>query len=164
MIRTKWGSTFWDALRVERCPPFLPKWWDVSGQLWKKVQLHCDCRLPEDGEEPMAYCEGCRWWFHKSCQQIPDVIFNCDYKQGWFCNHCNWLIFHENFKKNDHFFTVSYRGDHMFLPPTVPPYRNSGDRLSQGGTNYGDCWWSGGTIQMVRAAASLSLWMCSKTW
>ena len=24
----------------------------------KKVQLHCDCRLPEDGKEPMAYCEG----------------------------------------------------------------------------------------------------------
>ena len=54
----------------------------------KKTQLYCDCRLPEDGEEPMAYCECCRRWFHRSCQKIPDVIFYPGHKQGWFCSHC----------------------------------------------------------------------------
>ena len=54
----------------------------------KKIRLHCDCRLPEDGEEPMAYCNGCKRWFHKSCQEISDTIFNQDYKQAWFCSHC----------------------------------------------------------------------------
>ena len=75
MIRTKWGITFWDALRVERCPPFLPKWWDVSGQLWKKynstVTAVCQRMVKNLWH---SYCEGCRQWFHKSCQQIPDVI------------------------------------------------------------------------------------------
>ena len=53
-----------------------------------KKRLHCDCRLPDDGEEQMAFCEGCRQWFHQSCQQISDAVFNPGHKQGWFCSHC----------------------------------------------------------------------------
>ena len=54
----------------------------------QKVQLHCDCSLPEDGEEPMAFCHTCRKWYHKSCQSIPDVVFDRSYKLNWFCSHC----------------------------------------------------------------------------
>ena len=41
----------------------------------KKVNIYCDCRLPEDEEEPMVYCEGCKNWYHRSCQSIPDIVF-----------------------------------------------------------------------------------------
>ena len=54
----------------------------------KKVNIYCDCRLPEDGEEPMVYCEGCKNWYHRSCQSIPDIVFDTEFKQDWFCNHC----------------------------------------------------------------------------
>ena len=40
-----------------------------------KVQLHCICRLPEGGEEEMAYCPSCHMWYHKSCKSIPDIVF-----------------------------------------------------------------------------------------
>ena len=50
----------------------------------QRVQLHCDCCLPEDGEEPMAFCQKCRKWFHKSCQSIPDVVFDRTFKLNWF--------------------------------------------------------------------------------
>ena len=54
----------------------------------QKVQLYCTCRLPEDGEEPMAFCEMCRQWFHQSCMSIPDVVFSSGYKMKWICSHC----------------------------------------------------------------------------
>ena len=54
----------------------------------QRVQLHCDCRLPEDGEEPMAFCDKCRMWFHKNCQAIPDIVFDPTYTLNWFCSHC----------------------------------------------------------------------------
>ena len=52
-----------------------------------RVRLHCDCRLPEDGEEEMAYCPCCRTWFHKSCQNIADIVFSNE-KTTWKCSHC----------------------------------------------------------------------------
>ena len=50
-----------------------------SGETQKatKAQLHWDRRQPEDGGEPMAYCEGCRQWFQWSCQQIPSEVQRC---------------------------------------------------------------------------------------
>ena len=54
----------------------------------KRVKLYCDCCLPEGGEEPMAFCHKCRRWFHKSCQCIPDAVFEPSHKLNWFCNHC----------------------------------------------------------------------------
>lgn len=53
-----------------------------------RVRLHCDCRLPEDGEEEMAYCPCCRTWFHKSCQNIADIVFSNE-KTTWKCSHCS---------------------------------------------------------------------------
>ena len=54
----------------------------------QRVLLHCDSSIPEDGEEPMAFCHTCRKWYHKSCQSIPDVVFDRTYILNWFCSHC----------------------------------------------------------------------------
>ena len=58
----------------------------------KQVQLHCDCCLPENGEEPMAQCSKCKKWYHKNCQAISDLIFVVNTKRAgfviivWLCN------------------------------------------------------------------------------
>ena len=44
----------------------------------EKVKLYCDCKLPDDGEENMAYCVKCKNWFHESCQSIVSVVFESD--------------------------------------------------------------------------------------
>ena len=54
----------------------------------EKVKLFCDCKLPDDGKENMAYCVKCRNWFHESCQTIKSVVFESSYTQDWVCNHC----------------------------------------------------------------------------
>ena len=56
----------------------------------KSAKHYCDGCLPEGGEEaePMAFCHKCRSWFHKSCQCIPDAVFEPSHKLTWFCNHC----------------------------------------------------------------------------
>ena len=58
----------------------------------KKVEIHYDCTrgLPESvSEEMMAYCPKCSRWYNQSCQSIPDRIFEPDYRDNWFCSHCN---------------------------------------------------------------------------
>ena len=52
----------------------------------QRVQLHCDCSLPEDGEEPKAFCHTRRKWFHK--KQSPMLCLTETYKLNWFCSHC----------------------------------------------------------------------------
>ena len=43
----------------------------------EKVEIHCDCRLPESvSKEMMAYSPKCSRWYHQSCQSIPDRIFD----------------------------------------------------------------------------------------
>ncbi len=41
----------------------------------KKVRFFCDCRLPDDGQEPMAFCCKCKQWFHQNCRNISGNIF-----------------------------------------------------------------------------------------
>ena len=36
------------------------------------VKLHCDCSLPEDGEEPMAFCHTCAG-LHTDSSKYPQV-------------------------------------------------------------------------------------------
>ena len=40
----------------------------------QRVQLYCDCCLPEDGEEPMAFCQKCG--STRAASPIPDVVFD----------------------------------------------------------------------------------------
>ena len=36
----------------------------------KKVEIHCDCRLPESVSEMMAYCPKRSRWYHQSCWPV----------------------------------------------------------------------------------------------
>ena len=51
------------------------------------VALYCVCRQPE--HTPMACCDHCNVWFHASCVDIPEDIFEDDSDQiTWICDSC----------------------------------------------------------------------------
>ena len=44
--------------------------------------------MPDDGEERMAQCTGgCKEWYHESCENIPQTVFNDD-SNDWKCKVC----------------------------------------------------------------------------
>ena len=82
-------SHFLKCIEERRMTPFPAKQIKVPKPIQKmKVQLHCICRLPEDGEEEMAYCPSCHMWYHKSCERIPDIVFQ-DSSTNWACSKCS---------------------------------------------------------------------------
>ena len=50
-----------------------------------KVKLFCSCRMPWDPtdkaipEKQMAQCDCCKKWYHRSCENIPELVYstNC---------------------------------------------------------------------------------------
>ena len=48
------------------------------------LYVYCHCRMPDDGEERMAQCTGCKEWYHESCENIPQAIFKDD-SNDWKC-------------------------------------------------------------------------------
>lgn len=55
----------------------------------KRVNLHCECRLPDNGQEKMAQCSTCKKWFHKSCLKIPEKVFENKKTARWHCLRCD---------------------------------------------------------------------------
>ena len=51
------------------------------------VPVYCTCRLTEDKNDGMAKCKNCLEWFHKSCETIPEVVFQ-DSCLTWKCSQC----------------------------------------------------------------------------
>ena len=58
------------------------------------VDLHCSCRMPDFTEigNKMAECDGCKKWYHKHCQDIPNDVF-CGEDIPWMCKACHSLKF-----------------------------------------------------------------------
>ena len=52
------------------------------------VNIHCDCRMPEDGKKAMVLCGKCSQWYHQSCHPVAEHVFARQFKQKWYCNHC----------------------------------------------------------------------------
>ena len=78
-----------ECIKNGNLTPFPSECVRLSRPVTKKVEIHCDCRLPESAsEESMAYCPKCSRWYHQTCQSIPDRIFEPDCKDDWFCSHC----------------------------------------------------------------------------
>ncbi len=50
------------------------------------VTLHCICRMPEQRGQKMAWCGGCKQWYHQKCVNIPNKVFTR--KNSWTCNKC----------------------------------------------------------------------------
>ena len=55
----------------------------------KEVSLYCSCRMPEEeiDNDPMAQCDSCSEWYHRSCQAIPNKVFEDD-DAHWTCQAC----------------------------------------------------------------------------
>lgn len=56
----------------------------------KEVELFCTCRMPEEKDntiDPMAECDDCREWYHRSCMNIPDKVFGKK-EVPWRCKKC----------------------------------------------------------------------------
>ena len=45
-----------------------------------KVSVYCSCRLPwnkkDDVRGPLVSCHICNKWFHRDCENIPDIVFD----------------------------------------------------------------------------------------
>ena len=50
----------------------------------EKFQLHCYCRLRDDGTK-MVCCDGCNQWYHLRCIKIDVNSIDAD---KWFCKNC----------------------------------------------------------------------------
>ena len=79
---------FLDCLKKKEIVPF-PR--DVICPTIKSkcehVSVHCSCRLPDNGEEKMAQCGKCSIWYHQSCEEISDTVFELSTK-SWLCSKC----------------------------------------------------------------------------
>ena len=58
----------------------------------QKVPVYCSCRLPwnkkDDVRGPLVSCHICNEWFHRDCEDIPDIVFDqADYV--WLCHNCS---------------------------------------------------------------------------
>ncbi|XP_064382851.1 uncharacterized protein LOC135331569 isoform X2 [Halichondria panicea] len=53
------------------------------------VSLYCTCRMPEESieDDPMAECDVCKGWYHRSCLSIPNEVFQVDGVE-WKCEAC----------------------------------------------------------------------------
>ena len=65
------------------------KYSKVTKKTQKTVELFCTCRHPyhPGKSESMVECESCKEWFHRSCEDIPDIMF----KQNtvWICKNAS---------------------------------------------------------------------------
>ena len=83
-------SHFLDCLEKNMLVPF-PK--DILKSMKKpkpkceRFSVHCSCRLPDNGQEKMAKCGQCNIWYHQSCENIPNKVFQVA-KAPWKCSQC----------------------------------------------------------------------------
>lgn len=56
---------------------------------FQDIELFCTCRQPEADPDtnPMAECQRCGGWYHKSCMDIPDRVFQKE-DEPWKCKLC----------------------------------------------------------------------------
>lgn len=52
------------------------------------IEVYCHCRQVE--KLPMASCDECDEWFHHTCEQIPQEVFNSDIP--WSCSLCKYFL------------------------------------------------------------------------
>ena len=48
----------------------------------RRIQLYCDCLMPEDVDDMVA-CDACERWFHLKCVGLSAVT-----KEEWLCKNC----------------------------------------------------------------------------
>ena len=59
-----------------------------------KIQIFCCCRFPwawyrfKNKYLDTAYCDSCKEWYHRICENIPDFIFNEESDIHWDCFSC----------------------------------------------------------------------------
>ncbi|XP_031553855.1 uncharacterized protein LOC116290875 [Actinia tenebrosa] len=81
------------GLRVRRCK-----------ERKLQIQLFCTCRMPWDEmderrkDTQIISCDTCGKWFHCSCEQIPDIVFQ--EQSFWQCSVCSSCL-KTRIKKNN---------------------------------------------------------------
>ena len=81
---------FVECLKSEKLVPFPSKSVRRRKALPTTItfNIYCSCRLPElVGGEPMAACEKCHEWYHRSCEDIPEEVF-IKTDAEWICSKC----------------------------------------------------------------------------
>ena len=76
-----------ECLELKKLTPFPSRACHPSKVLIIDLPVYCICWLTEDENDSMAKCERCLEWFHKSCEDIPEVIFE-DPSASWLCGQC----------------------------------------------------------------------------
>ena len=56
-----------------------------------KENIYCSCRMPNDKNIAMIYCDRCTEWFHHACEGLPQGV-NVDDREGWMCSTCRQLL------------------------------------------------------------------------
>ena len=69
---------FIECLKSEQMAPFPSKNIQPGKPKTEYLYVYCHCRMPDDGEERMAQCTGCKEWYHESCESIPQAVFKDD--------------------------------------------------------------------------------------
>ena len=79
-----------ECLQAEKMIPFPSRICRPSKPLIISFSVYCICRLTEDEYDDMAKCENCYEWYHRSCEDIPELVFK-DSTIDWCCSHCETL-------------------------------------------------------------------------
>ena len=59
-----------------------------------KIQIFCYCRFPwawyhsKNKDLDMACCDSCKEWYHRKCENIPDIVFDEESDIQWDCFSC----------------------------------------------------------------------------
>ena len=59
-----------------------------------KIQIFCYCRFPwawyhsKNKDLDMACCDSCKEWYHRKCENIPDIVFDEESDIQWDCFGC----------------------------------------------------------------------------
>ena len=83
----KFRPHFIQCLKSEQMTPFTSNNIQPGKPKTEYLYVYCHCCMPDDGEERMARCTGCKEWYHESCENIPQAVFKDDCND-WICKVC----------------------------------------------------------------------------
>lgn len=85
--QSKLRSHFLECLSKRHIVPFPSKPIKPGKPKSEYIYVFCTCRMPAEADTHMTQCTMCKEWYHKSCEHIPDSVFE-DTDCEWKCTVC----------------------------------------------------------------------------